>query len=367
VTAQPLVGWTVGVTADRRAGEQCELLQRAGASIVHAPSIRLVPLGADEAIRGALRAIVEQPPDLVVLTTGIGTRTLFEVADALALADDVLASFANADVIVRGPKAHGAAQTAGLEVAWHAKSATAAELVDHLAMSDVRGRRIAVQLDGREHPALGDQLRQLGADVVDVPVYRWRMPDEREPVRRLITAACEGRLDAMTFTSSPALLNLLEIAGCEREALLRVFDDSVHAVSIGRVCTTSARDVGILPSVEPARPRLGAMVRALSVFANHENVRRTTLVDGAPVTLHATTVVIDGEPIELPGRERAVLATLLARPRSVVSKTTLLQDVWPRGVDEHAAEVTITRLRRRLGPRLRIRSVPRRGYLLSTA
>src|SRR5690349_11441094 len=79
VAARALAGWTVGVTADRRAGEQCELLQRAGATIVHAPAICTLPLGPDGALRAALASIIERPPDVVVLTTGIGVRTLFEV------------------------------------------------------------------------------------------------------------------------------------------------------------------------------------------------------------------------------------------------------------------------------------------------
>jgi DNA-binding winged helix-turn-helix (wHTH) protein len=50
-----------------------------------------------------------------------------------------------------------------------------------------------------------------------------------------------------------------------------------------------------------------------------------------------------------------------------VSKSTLLHEAWSGEVDEHAAEVAITRLRRRLGRRLHIRAVPRRGYLLASA
>jgi uroporphyrinogen-III synthase len=53
----------------------------------------------------------------------------------------------------------------------------------------------------------------------------------------------------------------------------------------------------------------------------------------------------------------------------VVTKPELLRDVWRAAdADEHAVEVTVSRLRRRLGPAGRaVRTVPRRGYRLDVA
>src|SRR5882757_7663582 len=43
----PLAGFTVGVTAARRADELGTLLQRRGAAVVHAPALRIVQLADD--------------------------------------------------------------------------------------------------------------------------------------------------------------------------------------------------------------------------------------------------------------------------------------------------------------------------------
>ena len=361
---QALTGWTIGVTADRRADEQCQLLERAGASVLQAPVIRTLPLGPDSELRAALTSIVDRPPDIVVLTTGIGTRTLFEVADACSLPVLDVLRRGKAEVYVRGPKAYGAAQTAGLDVTWQASSATSVELVEHLERRGVADERIAVQLDGRSHPVLGDQLRGLGAEVVDVPVYRWTLPDDPVPVERLVEAVCERRIDAVTFTSSPTFSNLIDFAGERREQLVESLNNGVATVSVGPVCTATARASGVDRVVEPERPRLGAMLHALSTFAAEENARRTVEVDGLPITLHALTAVIDGHVIDLADRERGVLSGLLERPGAVVSKAKLVQ-LWPPDTDPHVAEVAVSRLRRRLDGQLRIRAVPQRGYALT--
>lgn len=63
-----------------------------------------------------------------------------------------------------------------------------------------------------------------------------------------------------------------------------------------------------------------------------------------------------------------MLAALAGRAGAVVSKETLLRDVWGDATaDAHALEVTVSRLRRQLGDAASsLQTVVRRGYLLKT-
>ncbi len=79
--ADPLTGFTVGgVTAARRAEELITLLERRGAAVVHAPTIRIVPLVDDVELHRVTEQLIAEPPDLVVVTTGIGFRGWVEAA-----------------------------------------------------------------------------------------------------------------------------------------------------------------------------------------------------------------------------------------------------------------------------------------------
>ena len=72
--------------------------------------------------------------------------------------------------------------------------------------------------------------------------------------------------------------------------------------------------------------------------------------------------------MSLTDRERSVLEVLSERQGVVVSKQALLQRVWNDDSDEHAVEVTVGRLRRRLGPAgSSIETVMRRGYRLAAS
>jgi uroporphyrinogen-III synthase len=367
----PLTGFTVGIAADRRAEEQVELLRRRGARVLHGPTMRTHALEPDASFEETTRALVDQPPDITVLSTGIGVRAWIDAAATIGLADALVEALSQSEVWARGPKARGAAVTAGLPVHWHAPSGTSAELVDVLSQREggVAGRRVAIQLDGAPEPPVVAAIAALGGDVVPVRVYRWGTPSDVRPARRLVQAICERRVDAVTFTSRPQVESLFRIADAAARAgeVRAAFADSVTAVCIGVVCADAALTAGVTDPLVPARSRLGAMVMAVADVLSAR--ARTVHVDGFTLCLQGRAVEAGGKVVELAARERAVLDVLLERPGAVVSTTRLLTRVWPSAgdgvgdADEHAAVVTVARLRRRLaGTGVTVENVARRGY-----
>jgi uroporphyrinogen-III synthase len=186
VSEEPLAGFTVGVTAARRHEELSALLERRGARVVYAPAIRLVPLADDAVLRAATRRLLAEPADDVVVTTGIGFRAWLEAADGWGLRDDLIAGLAGVRILARGPKARGAVRAAGMSEAWSPESESCEEVLAHLLREDLTGRRVAVQLYGDPCPELTGGLRDAGAEVVEIPVYRWARAADPEPLRRLV-------------------------------------------------------------------------------------------------------------------------------------------------------------------------------------
>ncbi len=361
-----MTGWVVGVTADRRHEEQIELLRRRGARVVHAPTMRTRPLGPDDELGEAIEAVIEQRPEVIVLSTGIGVRGWLEAAEALGWADELRRVIGEARLVARGPKAAGAAASEGWQLDWQAPTATATEVVEHLCDTGVDGRRVAALLDGRSAPVLAEQIRALGAEVVAVPVYRWELPDDVEPVLRLIDLIVDGGVDAVTFTSSPSIWNLVRLAAeaGRQQPLQAALSGPVRAVCVGPVCASTARDSGFARVIEPGRARLGAMVHKLEAEAAH---RAATSVGPVDLWLDGVDAVIDGRVLSLGARERAVLDRLARRPGAVVAKSVLRDEIWGGDTGLHAVEVTVARLRDRVAGKLEVVAVPRRGYRLVAA
>lgn len=363
--ARMLRGFVVGVTGDRRAEEQIELLERRGAEVLHGPTISTRLLADTPELAAACRVLIDRPPTLVVATTGVGVRSWMEAADGLGLGDDLRTRLADAEIVARSPKAAGALHTVGLPVHWQAPGEQVADVLAHLADRDLTGVRVAVQRDGGTEPRLATALTEAGADVVDVPVYRWELPVDPSHAQRLLDAIADGQVDAITVTSAPALTNLLLLAGtrADAETVIQRLANDVLVACVGPVCDAAAVEAGIRARVVPDRFRLGSMVRALA-DALHATAWHAE-VDGVRVEVHGAEVAVDGESTTVPRRVRQVLAALADADGAVVSKADLARR-WPKPVDGHVVEVTVARARAALGPAARlVATVPRRGYRLT--
>lgn len=360
----PLSGYTVGVTAARRAEEFSVLLERRGATVVHAPAIRIEPLVDDVELLAATKQVVEQAPDIVVATTGIGFRGWIEAAEGWGIAAELLRRLASATILTRGPKARGAVRAAGLVEEFTPASEVSEDLLDHLLSRGVAGSRIAVQLHGEPLTWFLDALRESGAAVVPVPVYRWTEPADTAPVERLLDAALCRQVDALAFTSAPAVISVLRIA--ERtgrlEPLLAALRERVLAACVGDVTASPLVKLDV-PVVRPARARMGALVRELALALP---ARATRLrVGPRTVELRGQGALVDGEFRPVPPAPMAVLRALADTPGRVVSRPALLAAL-PGAGEEHAVETAVARLRTALGePRL-VQTVVKRGYRLAT-
>ncbi|HEX9530067.1 MAG TPA: uroporphyrinogen-III synthase [Acidimicrobiales bacterium] len=259
-----LDGFTIGITADRRWKEQADLFTRRGAAVLHGPTLATRFLSDDPDLRAATHALVERPPDLLIATTGVGIRAWLEAAQTWGIADELLAALGAARTVARGPKAANALAQAGLPVHMRAKSERMEEVAELLRSEPAASGRVALQRYGEDSLDAQAVLDARGADVVALSVYQWQLPADTGPARGLVQAACSGEVDVVTFTSAPAVVNLLGIAaeiGARRELLGAFAGGRVTAGCVGPVCAAAARDAGIADPIGPAVGRLGLLVR----------------------------------------------------------------------------------------------------------
>ena len=364
-----LAGFTVGITADRRWDEQAVLFERRGATVVHGPTIRTQPLGAETPLRRATEDVIARPPAVLIANTGLGIRSWFANADTWGIGRALETALTRTRIFVRGPKASGAIHSAGLAVAARARTERLREVVDLVLESLTAGERVVLQLDGSWESVEIERLRRAGAEVVTLPIYRWTLPDDSAPALRLAESLIDGRVHAVTFTAGPAIRNWLTIAadaGLETELRHGLTDGRAVVGCVGPVCAEIAAAEGLLSPnlIQPDTFRLGPMVRAVT---DRLTERRVTLqISPSSMVLSGNTVIISGRCISLTDTEARLLSTLARHPNIVFTKERLLQTVWPNtAADAHTVEVGIARLRKRLGSHGEsIHSVHRRGYTL---
>jgi len=134
-------------------------------------------------------------------------------------------------------------------------------------------------------------------------------------------------------------------------------DDRVHGLDLG------ADDYVAKPfAMSELAARVRALIRRSQAQAGPKVVHGPLLLDTV-----ARRAFLNGEPLELAGREWAVLEVLLAKVERVVSKEAIIQAVanWGEELSLNAIEVYVSRLRAKLEPAgIRIRTVRGFGYML---
>jgi len=366
ILSAALDGCTVVIAVDRRSQELAAALERHGAHVRHAPALTIVSHIDDEALIARTRELIATPPEIVVVTTGVGFRGWMEAADEADLLDELHAALSGAQLVARGPKARGAIQQAGHTADWVAESETSSELGEYLLAEGVAGRRIAVQHHGSGADGLDDLFQSHGAQVVSLTVYRWGPPPDEAAVRRSVAATAAGEVDAVMFTSAPGAAEWLSAA--RREGAL---DDILTLVRSGRVLMAAVGPITAGPlerlGMQPLcadRGRLGSLVRAVVTHFGGGHAPGLDTVAGR-LELRSSGAVLDGIRIPLSRTGVDILAALFAASGGVVSRARL-QGALPRsGANTHAVEMAVARVREAIGSPDLIKTVVKRGYRLN--
>lgn len=338
------------------------MLRARGASVLLAPTVATETLD-EEPLRRATDALFDGPVDFVVANTAIGMRAWIAAAWSWGMGDQLHGVLCSATVVARGAKAAGALLSEGVTVGWRSPDETLAGVRDHLLDTGVAGARVAVQLHGGDQAWFSRALRAAGADVLEMPVYRWVPPPSTKPIDDLEAAVAAGELDAITFTSPPAITGLLDDRDRLRETVLA---GDIICACVGPVTAAAAVEAG-LPNVVTAVPsRLGAMVRALSDRIAPRAIKMA--LDGRDVWLQGSLLTTSESEVRLTRLERTLLIALFESRGAVLSRARLAAIAWDGEVNDHAIVTAVNRLRRKLGPAATaLETTSRRGYRLHVA
>ncbi|HEY6508985.1 MAG TPA: uroporphyrinogen-III synthase, partial [Vicinamibacterales bacterium] len=215
---------------------------------------------ADALVRGAF--------DVVVLTTGVGTRVLLDVVEKVhGSRAPFVAALGRARLAVRGPKPQAVLRELGLEPwalaqepnTWHELLAAIDARADDAPLA---GQRVAVQEYGTPNPELIAALEARGAVVTAVPVYQWALPEDRAPLEDACRALAAGGVDVVLFTTATQVVHLLQVADllAVGEAVRQALSRTVVA-SIGPTTSEELRARGVAVHFEPSHPKMGVLVR----------------------------------------------------------------------------------------------------------
>jgi uroporphyrinogen-III synthase len=275
-------GLEVVAFESRRAKEVAALIFKCGGNPRVIPLLREVPLEENSAAFEFAERLLAGKLDCIICMTGVGTAALIEILKTRYALEILVRAFSGVTVVARGPKPTKVLRDLNIPIAIMVPEPnTWREIVQELDGNsrgfNLSGARVAVQEYGVSNQAFLGALKERGAEVLPVPVYRWELPDDVGPVHAAIERIISGDARVLLFTSSAQVHHMLEIAANSghRELLFTALR-TCAVCSVGPMCTETLQEFGIAVDMTPSRPKLGPLVmeaaeRAAAILARKQN------------------------------------------------------------------------------------------------
>ena len=249
---KPLFGKRVLVPRTRdQASALSQLLMDNGAEPLEIPTIEIKPVEENSRLDSSLTSMSYY--DWVVFSSANGVREAFKRLDYLQL--DARA-FWGTRVCAIGSATAEALRERGIIADFRPRESVSESIVAGLIEKGVNGSSILLLRAEAGRDVLSKGLSEAGALVDDVAVYRTVMPEEsREMVQSL---AAEGRIDAVAFTSSSTVTNLLTLLGGDATSL-----GGMTLACIGPITAETARNAGLNVNVVATESTVPGLVDAL--------------------------------------------------------------------------------------------------------
>jgi uroporphyrinogen-III synthase len=258
-----LSGKRVALFEARFKDEFANLVRKQGGEPLVGPAMVEAPLTLGPELHAFAEALRKGALDALLVLTGVGNRKLVTLLAPIMDKAELRDLLAKIVVVARGPKAVQALRELGIKPQVVAKEPHTWEtlLVGLTGYMAVEGKRIALQQYGVPHERLTRALEDARAEVLQVPVYRWQLPDDIAPLEHVIDAICAGSVDAILFTSGPQAGVLVEVA--QRRGLepaLRAALTRMAVGSVGPSCSEAMRNLELEPDFEPEHGKMGHLV-----------------------------------------------------------------------------------------------------------
>jgi uroporphyrinogen-III synthase len=264
-----LQGRRIALLEGRMHGELAVLVRRHGGEPYSVPALREVPKSGGEEVERLLTRLDCGVLQIVICLTGVGVMALGREAERLDRLPALLRRLKAVTTVCRGPKPVAALKRLGIVASVQTRAPhTRTELLAALEDVELAGQGVALMHYGERDVALATALQERGAQLDELCLYTWELPEELGPLRQLVRDLVAGDVDAVAFTSKAQVRHLWQVAGDMHLAqeLPRALNTRVVVAAVGPTCAAELEARGVAPHVVPLHPKMGPMVLALAAY-----------------------------------------------------------------------------------------------------
>ncbi len=257
---RPLFGQRIVVTRSRpQAGVFAHRLHELGAEVLACPTINFDGV-FDDRVAAALGELGSY--DWVLFTSANGVDFFMEALDQSGRDSR---AFGGARIGCVGPATARRLSGYGLKADLVPETFVAEGLIESLTGLGVSGARVLIPRAEVARDVLPDTLKELGAEVRILPIYRTTAGDVPAATRARIEA---GDFDVVTFTASSTVEHFCRLF---RPEVLTAIQERVIAACIGPITAKTAQSMGFRVDVTAEEYTIAGLTSALSNWGTWSN------------------------------------------------------------------------------------------------
>jgi uroporphyrinogen III methyltransferase/synthase len=253
----PLAGKRILITrAIEQAEEFSALLGNYGAQVIPYPTIEIAPPEDWQPLDKSIEKINSY--DWVIFTSVNGVKFFIQRLKDKRVTVAVLAK---KKICAIGPRTQKELEKMGLTVHFRPSEYRAEGIAEGLKVQGIQGKKILLPRAREARRVLPEALREAGALVDEVEVYRTVKPAKG---KKSLAAILKRGIDMVVFTSSSTVRNFMELLS-DKTAL-----NGVKVAVIGPITAETAKNYGLEPHIAPQEYTIPALVETIvEHFSQH--------------------------------------------------------------------------------------------------
>lgn len=266
-------GLTVAAFESRMGPEMTRLISRFGGNPLVAAALQEIPLENNVQALEFGERVLAQNVNLLILLTGVGTRFMFDVWKTRFSLSSIIQALSKTTLVARGPKPIAVLKELGLTPqlvvpepnTWQDILIT---LDEHLP-NGLQGLEVGVQEYGVSNTQLLEGLKKRGAIITPIPIYRWELPQDLGPLKKVLHAIVNNKVDCLLITNAAQVDHIFEIL--EQEGQVNQFHQALNqtiVASIGQITSERLKHHHLPVDFEPSHSKMGIMVKEVSEHAS---------------------------------------------------------------------------------------------------
>lgn len=256
----------VALLETRMSRELARLVEKHGGEPAIAPAVRECPELSPELTAKLIDDLESDRHEIIVFMTGVAVSLLFEMAEQIGRRPDLVAALRRVTTVCRGPKPTAALRGFGVPPTLSAREPfTSAELIDALSGIELKGRRVILLHYGERSATLAETVLARQAQLEELWLYRWLMPENTDELKRLIQRMIAGEIDALAITCQVQFRHLYQVAEQMQlgRELVRALNEKMIVGAVGPTCDAILQAYGVRVQVMPEHPKMGPLIIAL--------------------------------------------------------------------------------------------------------